>query len=351
MRQFRAKRKSAAKDIFFKVSKRSPPGRALFICGNISEFGDWSPGLMNKLKRIGESQWEIKVKLIPESYETQIEYKFVEANESDFSNLLWEEGANRIIEHSVLKHKGELVIDEKWGMRLFRLRLIEREPHNIDKYEIKVVGDIPALGSLTGTFKKMKLFEKELKELTTKYWEFSFYVSSVQEYFKYKYVRVYREKNKLLFERANNRICVLSLVNTTPNFFLTKNSYKKIDLSFLDEFKKVQAADKIIIGSFPLRKRERKLLIEEGITKCIIISDSPENLMYCAKTLKDIDEDPQFPECEVFLFPSQIPSIVSSLKSNASPGLCYLSSLTESSSPFLLMRSYFSSTRRSPLPN
>lgn len=195
MINFKNKKKGSVKDVFFQLTWPFVSGRAVFVCGNSPELGLWKPTALNRMEHLRDNTWTMKVRLQKENWiKGNISYKYAHADSDSFEEIVFEDGRDRVMVVAELKYRRELFIEETWGQRLFRLRLLEKEPNNINRYEIRVFGDIPQLGSVTHTPKRMKLYSKNMNGLISRYWEYSFYIENNLDFFRYRYIKWIREK-------------------------------------------------------------------------------------------------------------------------------------------------------------
>lgn len=107
----------------FSIHYRTCPGRTIYVCGNIPEFGLWNPYTSFPLKWSPNHQWTGTIKITPSTNSFQAHYKFLEAS-NDFSFMRWEEISDRFLNLLEFDHSLLLVLGEVWEFPKLTKRLV-----------------------------------------------------------------------------------------------------------------------------------------------------------------------------------------------------------------------------------
>lgn len=167
-----------------------------------------------------------------------------------------------------LINKKKCIFEEIFDQRFFKLRspfnysdIMEKTPYNM-----RVLGDIPQLGSISRIPLKMDIIEIKVGYYMQKYWEIGFWLPVTTEFFVYQYIMYFKDGKTRLTQRGEENICVLSDargdidpdINKDSEFRLIQNIYKKRDPIFNEEFKFLVLSKEIIIGPYPILQSDFK---------------------------------------------------------------------------------------------
>jgi hypothetical protein len=257
----------------FKVSVvDNLPDESVHVVGNNADLGDWKPCEKNKMRPFLVESWYVKIKLENKaSVAKDIEYKYVRVrkNGDNLEIVEWERGPNRKIIANELIKCGRVSSEDEWSRRKVSIRYLEESEENTELYSLHLFGDIPPLGSLNMNFKKMKLVIKKIFDKLQTLWEYTFYVDVDIDHFYYTYVRFFRKKKMVFFDRYRYREFVLEQATTELKaremknaLYLRNNTYYKIDTRIDTDMNIQQLDTNIFFGPYPQLSEDYRAIFE-----------------------------------------------------------------------------------------
>jgi len=226
------------KNIRFQINYKCTFGNSLFICGNIPHLGNWNPSKALLMNWKEGHNWDIEIS-VPIKEIQEVNYKYFIGAQDKFqsSEIVWENGSNRIIEVSAQTFElSKMAIqNDSWEYREVRLILCSLLPVN---QEPRLCGDILNILKNPSPLKMalQEIIDPQNKTRLNYCWTKKLLLQHSINEFEYKYILYDTKKEKFIQNRKVSKVFSRQKLETEVSI-LNRNHSSRIKLSTLLQIK------------------------------------------------------------------------------------------------------------------